>query len=93
MDIKKALELIERNKRILLTTHRRPDGDACGCIAALNDVLRSLGKDVKILFLSPIPQWYQFLFAEKPAVLGENVTAEQLAGGLQQFGSDHGFSR
>jgi len=81
MDFQKAIELINKNQRILLTTHRRPDGDACGCIAALSEALRNLGKDVDVLFLSPIPQWYQFLFSDKPMVLGETITAEQLADG------------
>ncbi|MDD5458074.1 MAG: bifunctional oligoribonuclease/PAP phosphatase NrnA [Phycisphaerae bacterium] len=81
MDFQKAVNLINENQRILLTTHRRPDGDACGSIAALSEALLRNGKDVKVLFLSPIPQWYQFLFTDKPVVLDENLTAEQLANG------------
>jgi len=46
-EFQKAVELIETSKTILITTHIRPDGDACGSIAALSDVLAALGKKVK----------------------------------------------
>ena len=66
----KAVELINKSNNILLTTHTRPDGDACGCLAAMYDVLTALGKNVEYLFLSPLREWYEFLFTEKPPVLG-----------------------
>ncbi|MBA7654869.1 Bifunctional oligoribonuclease and PAP phosphatase NrnA [subsurface metagenome] len=81
MDFQKAVELIDKSGDILLTTHIRPDGDACGSVAAMVDVLATLGKKVKTLFLSPLPEWYGFLFAEKTPVLGEDVTLEQLKQG------------
>ena len=80
-DFQKAVELIENSNNILLTTHTRPDGDACGSVAAMCDVLTTLGKKVKLLFLSPLPEWYGFLFAEKIPVLGEDVTLQQLKQG------------
>jgi len=82
----KALELIEKSERILLTTHRRPDGDACGCIAAMCDAMRALGKNVKPLLLSVVPAWYESLFSEKVPVLGEDLQLDELlAGGLGDF--------
>lgn len=78
MDFQKAVELIDKSSDILLTTHIRPDGDACGSVAAMVDVLTTLGKKVKTLFLSPLPEWYGFFFDEKTPVLGEDVTLEQL---------------
>ncbi len=83
-DFQKAVELIGKSGNVLITTHTRPDGDACGCIAAMCDVLAGLGKKVKPLLLSEIPEWYEFLFSEKVPVLGKDITLEQLTEG--QFG-------
>ena len=77
----KAIELIDRSNKILLTTHIRPDGDACGCLAAMDDALAALGKKVKLLLLSPIPEWHKFLFSEKVPVLGEDFDIQQLMQG------------
>ena len=81
MDFQKAVELIDKSSNVLITTHTRPDGDACGCVAAMHDVLTALGKKAKTIFLSEIPEWYEFLFTEKPPILGENVTLQQLIEG------------
>jgi phosphoesterase RecJ-like protein len=85
-DFMKAIDLISKSKCILITSHTRPDGDACGCIAAMCESLGALGKNVTPLLLSPVPQWYEFLFAEKPAVLDEYVQLDELiAGRFGQF--------
>ena len=80
-NFRKAVELINKSSNILITTHTRPDGDACGCIVAISDVLAALGKKAKALMLSPIPEWYEFLFTEKVPVLGEDVVLGQLTEG------------
>lgn len=73
--------MIERADRILVTTHTRPDGDACGCMAAMTEVLRNLGKTVRPLLLSAMPDWYAFLFHETVPVLGKDLQVDQLIGG------------
>ena len=80
-DFKKAVDLINKSSNVLITTHTRPDGDACGCIVAISDVLVALGKKAKPLLLSPVPEWYEFLFAEKVPVLSEDVKLDQLTEG------------
>ena len=80
-DFQKAVELIDKSSNILITSHSRPDGDACGSIVAMADALAGLGKKVKPLLLSDLPKWYEFLFTEKPAILGEDITIEQLIEG------------
>ena len=80
-DFQKAIELINKSTGILITTHTKPDGDACGCIAALCEVLIAAGKKPKPLLLSTVPEWYLFLFTEKPPVLGEDVTIETFSKG------------
>lgn len=80
-DFQKAVELINKSKNILLTTHTRPDGDACGSLVAMYDALTALDKNVKLILLSEIPEWYEFLFTEKVPILGKDISAEQLKQG------------
>lgn len=80
-DFQKAIELIIESERVLLTTHTRPDGDACGCVAAMCEALGALGKNVTSLMLTPVPVWYESLFAEKVPVLGEDIQLTELMAG------------
>ncbi len=80
-DFQKAVELINKSDTILITAHIRLDGDASGCMAAMDDVFTALGKKVKLLLLSSIPEWYRFLFTELPPILGDDVSLEQLQQG------------
>jgi len=75
----KALDLINKSRQILITTHARPDGDACASVVALAEALSYLNKNVELLFLSELPKWYEFLFEQKPPILGKDITAEQLS--------------
>ena len=85
-DFHKAIELIDKSGSILITTHTKPDGDACGCMAALAEAFATPGKKVQLLPVSSVPQWYAFLFNEKVPMLGEDVSVEQLTEGhLGQF--------
>jgi len=83
----KALDLIRQSRRILVTTHVRPDGDACGSVAALTAFLQAVGKSVHTLLLSPVPQWYRFLVGESIPVLGRDLSVEAFEAG-RFFGSD-----
>ena len=80
-DFQKAVDLVNKSSNVLITTHTRPDGDACGCIAAIYDALTTVGKTVRSILLSSVPEWYEFLFAEKPSILSQDVTLEQLKQG------------
>lgn len=80
-NFQKALDLINKSNTILITAHTRLDGDACGCMAAMDDVLTGLGKKTKLLLLSPPPEWYEFLFEHPHSVLGADITLEQLMQG------------
>jgi phosphoesterase RecJ-like protein len=46
---------------ILLSTHENPDGDGLGCSAAMFHYFKSLGKNVRIIQVSKLPEEYQFL--------------------------------
>jgi phosphoesterase RecJ-like protein len=76
-----ALATLRTRDKFLLTTHERPDGDAVGSLAAMQQVLAALGKDA-VAFLTadefPLPYEYRFirldgLVTEPPADLSERV--------------------
>lgn len=80
-DFQKAIELINASEKVLVTCHTRPDGDACGSVRALEITLKSLGKEVVTVFLSPVAGWYLFMFENQPVVLGNDITEEQMGAG------------
>jgi bifunctional oligoribonuclease and PAP phosphatase NrnA len=49
-------------KKVLITTHVRPDGDALGSSAAMHLALRKLNIESEILLLSHLPRKYAFVF-------------------------------
>ena len=77
----KAVEAIKNSTSVLITAHTRPDGDACGSVRAMCEILRSQGKKAHPIFMSPLPQWYEFMFDEKVSILGNDVTQQQLHDG------------
>jgi phosphoesterase RecJ-like protein len=62
------LETLSRSKRVLVTTHVRPDGDALGSTAAIILGLRAKGIDAEALLLSHLPTKYAFIFNENGIV-------------------------
>ena len=66
------LQELRTHDRFLLTTHERPDGDAVGSLAAMEQVLIALGKDaVAFLASDELPLPYEYRFIEL-----ENLTTE-----------------
>jgi phosphoesterase RecJ-like protein len=51
-------------KRVLVTTHVRPDGDALGSVAAMIMGLKKVGVEAEALLLSHLPRKYAFIFKE-----------------------------
>ncbi|MFC1737817.1 bifunctional oligoribonuclease/PAP phosphatase NrnA [Planctomycetota bacterium] len=80
-DFQKAVSLINDSHQVLITTHIRPDGDACGSMVAMQQMLTALDKKAKLLLLSPIPDWYEFLFDEDIPLFGQDVSSDQLKQG------------
>lgn len=54
-------EVVNSNKKFVITTHINPDGDALGSQLALAYFLKRLGKNVHLINHSPTPGNYQFL--------------------------------
>jgi len=52
---------LEQARRPLLVTHRRPDGDAIGALAALTLALRELGCEPRPTLFEPFPARYAYL--------------------------------
>src|SRR3954468_20043059 len=76
-----AIATLRDHDKFLLTTHERPDGDAVGSLAAMQQVLTALGKDA-VAFLTahefPLPYEYRFihldgLVTEPPADLADRI--------------------
>ena len=77
-EFRNAVNLIEQSSNVLITTHTRPDGDACGCTVAMTEALKSLGKKTKAMVLSELPQWYEFLFENKAPVYDKDIKPDEL---------------
>lgn len=62
------VEVLSRCKRVLVTTHVRPDGDALGTVAATILGMRKAGVDAEALLLSHLPRKYEYVFSENGIV-------------------------
>src|SRR6476620_9396567 len=59
--LQRACDVLRRAERVLLTSHRRPDGDGTGSMAGLASLLRAVGKEAVIYSLDPIARRYRWL--------------------------------
>src|SRR4051812_43731972 len=59
-----VIDRLSRCKRVLITTHIRPDGDALGSTAAMAMGLKSKGIDSQVLLLSHLPRKYAFVYTD-----------------------------
>lgn len=55
---------LSSRRRVLVTTHVRPDGDALGSVAAMVLAMRKAGIAAEVLLLSHLPSKYAFIFQE-----------------------------
>src|SRR5438094_341693 len=62
------IDVLSHCRRVLVTTHVRPDGDALGTTAALVLGMRKAGIDAEVLLLSRLPRKYSFLFQDNRIV-------------------------
>jgi len=77
--LKQAKGLIDPAKRVLITTHIKPDGDACGSLAAMVYALRSAGKQVLPLVLTDVPDWYGSIIPGQTRFLGKDIDLRGLS--------------
>ena len=57
----RACDVLRAANRVLLTSHRRPDGDGTGSMAGLASLLRAAGKEAVIYSMDPIARRYKWL--------------------------------
>lgn len=62
------IDQLSKCKRVLLTTHVRPDGDAIGTTGALVMAMRKAGVDAEVLLLSHLPSKYSFVYKDNGVV-------------------------
>ncbi len=75
----KFKETINKFQSFVLTSHIRPDCDALGSELGMAEILRSLGKDVRIINAHDTPPGLQFLDpAEDIEVLHRHVEADDI---------------
>jgi phosphoesterase RecJ-like protein len=73
-------EILHSNRRFVLSSHVRPDADALGSELGLAAILEALGKEVRIVNPSAIPQTLQFLDPTgRVFKIGESITPEAVA--------------
>lgn len=60
-NIKKAVNVIRKARKVIVASHINPDGDTIGCLLALGLGLLLLGKRVILLCQDKIPARFQFL--------------------------------
>jgi len=65
IDWKPFVDMVGRHRRLLLTTHIRPDGDGLGSMLALAEALEGIGKEVHMVIGSTWPPRYDFLDPDK----------------------------
>lgn len=78
---KSIAELLQAARRVFITTHVNPDGDALGSEIALARFLAKLGKPVRIVNTSKTPAMYAFLdpgnLIESYELLGRSLFHDQ----------------
>jgi phosphoesterase RecJ-like protein len=65
---RQIIDALARCRRVLVTTHVRPDGDALGTAAAMVLAMRKVGIEAEVLLLSHLPRKYAFAFRENHVV-------------------------
>ena len=63
---------IQEASRIVVTTHRKPDGDAIGSVIGLSRGLQSIGKEVVNLFIGPIEHGLKLAVGDSDYLLLED---------------------
>jgi phosphoesterase RecJ-like protein len=72
---REIVDALQKSKRVLVTTHVRPDGDALGTVAAAVLAMRKAGVEAEVLLLSRLPRKYGFVFESNNIIYHEYGTA------------------
>lgn len=76
IDYKEIKELISSPKKIVLTSHTNPDGDAIGSSLALLHFLKKLGHTVNSIVPNDFPEFYQWMPGSDEILVYTNTPQE-----------------
>ena len=65
INVAQAAELIKQQSRILILTHRNPDGDTLGSAFALMHAAKKLGIAAKVFCCDVIPKKYSYMYTSE----------------------------
>lgn len=68
-------DTLDLNRRFVILTHINPDGDAAGSALGLAGILKSMGKNVHVIFPSALPEYLHFLEGSEQSL---NYETDQL---------------
>jgi phosphoesterase RecJ-like protein len=71
--LSQVVQLIEQQRRFMITSHIRPDGDGLGSGLALYWMLRDLGKEVDVVLRDRVPPAYTVLPASDLVIVRDDV--------------------
>lgn len=63
LNVKETASLISEQKRVLILTHRNPDGDTLGSGFALMHAVKKLGIEAKVWCCDEVPQKYNYMYS------------------------------
>lgn len=65
LDVEKTAKLLKQQNKILILTHRNPDGDTLGSAFSLMHALKRLGITAKVFCCDEIPEKYNYMFEKQ----------------------------
>lgn len=72
-EVEQLLQLVNQSEKIIITSHKSPDGDAIGSALAMYHVLKSVGKQPVVILPDNVPYFLQFLQGYPEIVIFENA--------------------
>src|SRR5215470_10844450 len=82
--LSQVVELVDKKRRFMITSHIRPDGDGLGSGLALYWMLRSLGKDATVLLRDEVPPAYTVLPGSDLVVVAPDIDGDYDAAFLME---------
>jgi bifunctional oligoribonuclease and PAP phosphatase NrnA len=82
---RQVIDVLSRCRRVLVTTHVRPDGDALGTVAATILGMRKAGIEAEALLLSRLPNKYEYVFTENAITYHDAEREWPAAVGFERF--------
>ena len=98
-NLEDAAHFLRGADKILILSHRSPDGDTLGCASALSRALIALGKSVMFRCADPVPPKFTYLFEgieygefEPEHIVTVDVADKTLLGSLEPYGDKTDFA-